>query len=96
MILPVAKTDVTNEPTPNRPEPLDAIARVIAESGRWVVYLNVPLWDPGELETETNEDHPITNHWQRINDYATEAEAKVAASWFQRSANRKIRPPSGF
>lgn len=69
--------------------PLDAITRVEKEDGRWVVYLNVPSWNE-------DEENPITNHWKKINDYSTESEAKVAASWFERSANKTIRPPTGF
>ena len=70
--------------------PLDAIARVEKENGRWVVYLNVQSWEPSE------EEHPVANNWKRINDYSTEQEAKVAASWYEKSANRTIRPPMGF
>lgn len=69
--------------------PLDAITRVENENGRWVVYLNVPSWD------QYDED-PITNDWKKINDYSTESEAKNAASWFERSANKTIRRPTGF
>jgi hypothetical protein len=50
--------------------------------------LNVQSWDP------TDEHHPVANEWKQINNYATEAEANVAASWIERSANRKVRPPS--
>ena len=70
--------------------PLDATTRVIKESGRWVVMLNVTSWEPG------GDEHPVTNNWKRINDYSTEEEANVAAAWIEKSANRKIRPPSGF
>ena len=69
--------------------PLDAITRVENENGRWVVYLNVPSWDQ-------DDENPITNDWKKINDYSTEKEANVAASWFERSANKTIRPPTGF
>ncbi len=70
--------------------PLEAITRVENENGRWVVYLNVQTWEPD------NEGHPVTNNWKRINDFSTESEAFVAASWYQRSANKQIRPPTGF
>jgi len=70
--------------------PLDAMTRVVRENGRWLVLLNVPSWEPTDVE------HPVANHWKRINDYATEQEAQVAASWIERSANRTIRPPIGF
>ena len=70
--------------------PLDATTRVVKENGRWVVMLNVTSWEP------TGDEHPVTNNWKRINDYATEQEAKVAASWIEKSANRQIRPPTGF
>ncbi|HHM12311.1 MAG TPA: hypothetical protein ENJ16_02065 [Planctomycetaceae bacterium] len=70
----------------------DAFAKVVLEAGRWVVYLNVPEW-----EDDTAPDaSPLVNRWQRINDYATEQEARVAAGWFERSANRKVKPPTGF
>jgi hypothetical protein len=69
--------------------PLEAITRVEKENGRWVVYLNVQSWEP-------DQDDPVANDWKRINDYSSEADAKVAASWYQRSANRTIRPPLGF
>ena len=70
--------------------PLDATTRVVQENGRWVVMLNVTSWEPSE------EGHPIANNWKRINDYATEQEAQVAARWIEKSANRQTRPPSGF
>jgi hypothetical protein len=83
--------DASNDENLNqRFVPLEAITRVERESGRWIVYLNVPSWAPD------NEDHPVANNWKRINDYSTEADAKVAATWFERSANRGIRPPTGF
>ena len=70
--------------------PLEAIARIEHENGRWVVYLNVQSWEPND------DENPVTNNWKRINDYSTEEDAKVAASWFQKSANRTYRPPTGF
>lgn len=69
--------------------PLEAITRVEQENGRWVVYLNVPSWEPDQAD-------PVANNWKRINDYASEAEANMAATWFARSANRTIGPPTGF
>ena len=71
-------------------EPLEAVTRVVEERGRWVVMLNVTSWEP---EGGT---HPVANNWKRINDYATQREAEVAAQWILRSANRHIRPPMGF
>lgn len=68
--------------------PLAATTRVVHERGRWLVMLNVQSWDPND------EHHPVANEWKPINNYATEAEANVAASWIERSANRKVRPPS--
>lgn len=68
---------------------LEASTHVIKENGRWVVMLNVVSWDAAD-------EHPITNNWKRINDYATEQDAIVAASWIAKSANRNIRPPMGF
>lgn len=69
--------------------PLAATAHVVHENGRWVVMLNVTSWEPAD------EDSPVTNNWKRINDYATEREARVAAAWIEKSANRQIRPPTG-
>ena len=70
--------------------PLEAMTRIENENGRWVVYLNVQSWEPESA------GHPVTNNWKRINDFSTEAEATVAASWYQRSANKQIRPPTGL
>jgi hypothetical protein len=70
--------------------PLDAMTRVVRDKGRWKVMLNVPSWEPND------DQHPVANNWKLINDYATEAEANLAASWIERSANRTIRPPTGF
>ncbi len=70
--------------------PLEALIRVTQEQGRWVVYLNVPAWQPQE------DQHPVTNHWRRINDYSTQQQADVAARWYLRSANRNCQPPTGF
>ena len=68
--------------------PIAATTRVVHEKGRWLVMLNVQSWDP------TDECHPVANEWKQINNYSTEAEANVAASWIERSANRNVRPPS--
>ena len=68
--------------------PLAAITRVVQDKGRWLVMLNVQSWDP------IDECHPVANEWKQINNYATEAEANVAASWIERSANRNLRFPS--
>lgn len=70
--------------------PLDATTHIVYEKGRWVVLLNVTSWE------SQSEENPVHNHWKRINDYSTEQEAKVAAQWIARSANRRIRPPTGF
>ena len=71
-------------------QPLEAMTRVIEENGRWVVMLNIPSWEPGD------DDHPVANNWRRINDYATEQDAGVAALWIERAANRHVRPPMGY
>ncbi len=71
---------------------LDASTKVVNEQGRWVVYLNVPDWDCSPADDQ----HPVNNQWKRINDYSTQRDAEVAAHWFERSANRTHRPPSGF
>lgn len=70
--------------------PLEAITRIENEKGRWVVYMNVQSWEPSE------KSHPIKNKWNRIRDFSTEAEARVAATWYERSANRRIFRPLGF
>lgn len=72
------------------PVALTADTRIVQESGRWIVMLNVPYWDP------SGDDHPVTNNWKRISDYATQQGAEVAASWITRSVNRQTRPPMGF
>ena len=70
--------------------PLDALTKIEFRDGRWIVYLNVPTWDSDD------EQHPIRNHWKQINDFASEQQARVAAHWYERSANRSVRPPTGF
>lgn len=82
------------QPSPDKPPhsfvALEAMIRITQDQGRWVVYLNVPFWDPRV------DQHPVSNRWKRINDYATKQEAEVAAHWYQRSANRHTKPPTGF
>ncbi|MAT70219.1 MAG: hypothetical protein CMJ58_11935 [Planctomycetaceae bacterium] len=85
---PTGPSDDAPPPPPFKP--LDATTRVVQENGRWVVYLNVTSWEPDD------DGHPVANNWKRINDYATESDAHVAATWIARSASRNIRPPSGF
>tara|TARA_R110002049_G_scaffold285698_4_gene466955 strand:+ start:72152 stop:72418 length:267 start_codon:yes stop_codon:yes gene_type:complete len=85
----------SNEPSPfdrrNRNfVPLDAFTHVVKEHGRWVVYLDIPAWEPSDGES------PVANDWKRINDYSSESDARVAASWYERSANRTFRPSTGF
>lgn len=70
--------------------PLEAFTRVENECGRWVVYLNVQSWEP------TNDEHPVANNWKRIRDFSSESEANIAATLYERSANKTIRPPLGF
>ena len=71
--------------------PLEAITRVEKENGRWVVYLNVPILGAGPWRD------PVANNWKRINDYSTRSQKPtVAATWFERSANRTIGPPTGL
>ena len=85
------RDDRETEPAPEENfVPLEAVARVELENGRWVVYLNVQSWEPDQ------DGHPVTNNWKRINDYSNERDARVAASWYERSANRATRPPTGF
>ena len=79
----------SNDPPAKKFTPMTAVARVEEQNGRWVVYLNVQTWDPHD------DQHPVSNHWNRINDYSSEQEAQVAASWYERSANRSHRPPTG-
>lgn len=70
--------------------PLAVTTRVICEQGRWVVMMNLQSWNPADGES------PIENDWRRINDFASEAEALVAAEWYERTANRSGRRPTGF
>ncbi len=71
---------------------MSATTRVIEESGRWVVMLNVDFWEP-----EEEEGNPINSVWKRINDYSTQQEAETAATWIGRAANRNLsHPPTGF
>ena len=85
------RNDSNSGDEPTKPFlPIQAVARVQLENGRWVVYLNVQSWDPDD------DEHPIANNWKRINDYSTEQDARVAASWYEKSANRAHRPPTGI
>jgi hypothetical protein len=65
-------------------------AIVVPEDGRWVVYFEVSFW-------RESSDMPLKTERRRIADYSTEAEAKVAASWMARTADRAMpRPNLGF
>ena len=85
-----AEDERPDDPSASRFYPLEATTHIVYENGRWVLMLNVTAWEPN------SDEHPVRNHWKRINDYNTEQEAKVAAQWIARSANRRIRPPTGF
>ena len=56
------------------------------ENGRWVVYLEVGFWEAGASA-------PLQITRSRISDYSTRRDAEVAASWMQRSAERKVTRP---
>ncbi len=60
-------------------------AHVIAEQGRWVLYLDVSFWREGGFSEDEN---PLETVRQRIRDYSTQREAEVAAHWIERTADR--------
>ena len=71
----------------------EALTKVVEESGRWIVWLNVPKWS---ADSEAELEHPIENCWHRINDYATRSAAEVAARLITRTVNRNFRPKGGY
>jgi hypothetical protein len=72
-------------------EAFDVESEVVAEDGRWVVYLLVTMWNGTAVE------QPIETVRRRIGDYATRERAEVAASWMRRAAARERRtPPTGL
>lgn len=74
---------------------LSVEAEIVAEHGRWVLYLNVLFWETGQ-RAGLNDANPLQAQRHRIADYATRAQAEVAAKWMQRGASREIlRPPDG-
>lgn len=74
-----------------REKALEGVTRVECHQGRWVVWLNVMFW-----QETCQADNPIENRWHRINDYASESEAQIAARYIERSVNRDPRTISGF
>lgn len=80
-----------NQP-PESSEP-SVFTKITNEQGRWVVYLNVSRWDP--ISKDDTAD-PIESCWYRINDFSTKTEAEVAAKWYHRGADKKIRRPRGY
>ncbi|MEO1366543.1 MAG: hypothetical protein AAFX50_05165 [Acidobacteriota bacterium] len=74
---------------------------VVEERGRWVVYLDVavaaappPESSAGGESAEGDAFHVVRN---RIRDYSSEAEAKVAARFISLGASRELStPPTGF
>ena len=77
---------VPNEPPYGEPydeeDALGVESEVVAEHGRWAVYLVVTLWHPrggGQVFDRVR---------NRIRDYATREDAEVARAWIQRGADR--------
>lgn len=89
-------TDADGQPAPRPlvppPESVDTSpvltvhARIEAEAGRWVVYLDVVLVPEGDQQSLT----------RRIGDYPTEARARIVAAWVMRTAHRSAPPSLGF
>ncbi|MEO1085979.1 MAG: hypothetical protein AAFY88_17205 [Acidobacteriota bacterium] len=74
---------------------------VVEEHGRWVVYLDVAVEQrPGQGEpagTATADGAAFEVVRNRIRDYSTEDEARVAARFISLGASRELStPPSGF
>lgn len=70
---------------------LGVASRIELERGRWVVYLDVTMWDEG------GQSDPLQVVRRRIADYSTQSQAKVAAKWMERVAERDLpRPPLGY
>lgn len=71
-----------------KPEGVHTDARVELESGRWVVYLDTLMVD--------EQKRPAGVRTSRISDYHTEKAARVAATWMERAARRRIDDPTGL
>lgn len=66
-------------------------SRIELEKGRWVVYLDVTVWD------EAGRSSPLQVTRRRIADYSTRSQAEVAAKWMERSTERDLpHPPLGY
>ncbi len=57
-------------------------SKVVPENGRWVVYLGIAFWDADAT------DNPVETVWHRIADFPSADAAAVAASWYERAADR--------
>lgn len=68
----------------SRDEAMGVTAKVIAERGRWEVYLGVDFW----LTQHLDHDHPVETVWHRIADFPSEAAACIAARLYERVADR--------
>lgn len=68
-----------------REAPLGVGTKVVAENGRWAVYLGVDYWDA------VPDGNPVETIWHRIADYPTPESAEVAARWYGRGADRPQR-----
>lgn len=69
---------------------LGVASRIELEKGRWVVYLDVTIWD------EASRSNPLQVIRRRIADYSTPSQAEVAAKWMERAAERDLpHPPLG-
>jgi hypothetical protein len=73
-------------------------SEVIAENGRWAVYLVVTFWNAQRHEVPMHTNHdPIETVRRRIADYPTQLRAAVAAKWIMRGADRGLSHPTlGF
>ncbi|MCS6865895.1 MAG: hypothetical protein RMJ56_05105 [Gemmataceae bacterium] len=63
---------------------LGVITKLVADNGRWVVYLGIDWW------TTAAEGHPVETIWHRIADFPTIEAAMVAARYYQRGADRVL------
>lgn len=65
-----------------REDALGVGTKVVAENGRWAVYLGVDFWDAAA------DENPVETVWHLIADFPTAEAASVAAGWYARGADR--------
>lgn len=93
-----------DRPSSDRPFPgrgLGVQTYVVEEKGRWVVYLDVAVAasppSRGADDDAPAKDEAFHVVRNRIRDYSSEAEAKVAARFISLGASRELStPPTGF